>query len=262
MGPKKKKPNYYHIGSLENGINILKVMAQGGAMTLSEIAARTDMDRSGCHRYLLTFRDLGLAAKEESGGYRLTPMLFEISMTYVNRLEVRQVVRPFMEEMSQKYAETVNLAMKDGDHIVFLEKIQSTRNYRAEISTGTRHPLYCTALGKAILAFQARTEREAYMERHPDLKTYTPKTITAPGDLSEELAATRARGFSIDDEEYFSGLRCVAAPVMDRGGLPNYSIGLAGPSSRFGLDLIEEIGRDLNQLSGRICEQLGRTTPQ
>ena len=116
----------------------------------------------------------------------MTSLLFEISMKYVNRLEVRQVVRPFMDEMSVKYKETVNLSMKDGDYIVFLEKIQSTRNYRAEISTGTRHPLYCTALGKAILAFRSEEERKNYYDLNQEFKAYTANTITTREGLKKE----------------------------------------------------------------------------
>jgi IclR family acetate operon transcriptional repressor len=255
---RKKKPNYYHIGSLEKGISILKILAAGGTMSLAEIANESKLDRSGCHRYLLTFRDLGLLSKIGSSGYRLTTGLFEISMTYINRLGVREIVRPFMEELSLKYKEAVNLGVKDGDQIVFLDKLKSQQNYRAELSIGTRHPIHCTALGKALMAFRPENEQVAFCDSKEILESFTPNTITSPQAFKEELLLIRSRGFSIDNEEYFSGLHGVAAPITDFSGFSIYSMSVAGPISRLPMDVLFGIGDDLKQLCARISTMWGK----
>jgi IclR family transcriptional regulator, KDG regulon repressor len=254
-----KKPNYYHIGSLEKGINLLKILAAGGAMSLEEIATEARMDRSGCHRYLLTFRDLGLLSKNATSGYRLTTGLFEIAMTYINRLGIRQIARPFMEELSQKYNETVNLVVRNGDHVVFLNKIESSHQYRMEIAIGTRHPIYCTAQGKAIIAFRPENERDAFCDEMKNLRAFSVNTITSPKAFKEEIAAIRKRGFAINRDEYFAGMSGVAAPVSDYTGFAVYSVSVAGPSDRMPMSMLLRIGEDLKQVCDQISAILGRT---
>lgn len=259
MMPRRKKPNYYHIGSLEKGINILKILAAGGAMSLEEIATEARMDRSGCHRYLLTFRDLGLLSKDANWGYRLTTGLFEIAMTYINRLGIRQIAGPFMEELSAKYNETVNLVVRNGDQVVFLNKIESSHPYRMDIAVGTSHPIYCTAQGKAIIAFRPENERDAFCGNMKNIKAFSARTITTPKAFREEIAAIRRRGFALNREEYFAGMSGVAAPVADYSGSAVYSVSVAGPSERMPMGVLMRIGEDLKQKCDEISVILGRT---
>ena len=258
MTQRKKKPNYYHIGSLEKGIAILRILAAGGAMSLEEIAGAAQMERSGCHRYLLTLRDLGLLAKDGPAGYRLTTGLFELAMLYTDRLGVRQIAWSFMEELARKYNETVNLVVRNGEHVVFLNKIESSHQYRGEVSVGTRHPIYCTAQGKAIIAFRPQHERDAYCESMRGRIVFSPNTIASPEAFRQELATIRERGFAINNEEYFAGLSGVAAPVLDYSGYAVYSISVAGPSARLPMQMLMRIGEDLKQVCDRISAVLGR----
>lgn len=250
-----KKPNYYHIGSLEKGINLLKLLASQGTMSLSEIADQLGIDRSGCHRYLLTFRDLGLVRKTEASKYVLTTGLFEITVNYLNRLGLRQSIRPFMEELSNTYKEAVNLGIRDGDQIVFLDKIASSQDYRAEISVGTRHPLYCTALGKALIAFRPEQEQMDYLRRI-EFKSFTPNTITESQTFAQELLLIRDRGFAIDNGEYRSEIHGVASPILNSTGYSIYSISISGPASRFSKKLLSHIGKDLRGVCRRISKIL------
>ena len=259
MRPRRKKPNYYHIGSLEKGIKLLKILAAGGSMPLEEIAREARMDRSGCHRYLLTFRDLGLLSKPAGSGYRLTTGLFEIAMTYINRLGIRQIAWPFMEELSQRYNETVNLVVRNGGQVVFLNKIESSHPYRMDIAIGTSHPIYCTAQGKAIIAFRPENERDAFCDGLKNVKAFSAKTITTPTAFQAEIAAIRRRGFAVNQEEYFAGMSGVAAPVSDYTGFAVYSVSVAGPSERMPMEVLVRIGEDLKQICDKISVILGRT---
>jgi len=259
MTSRKKKPNYYHIGSLEKGVNILKILAAGGTMSLEEIATQAKMDRSGCHRYLLTFRDLGLLSKHANSGYRLTTGLFEIAMMHINRLGIRQIARPFMEELSRRYNETVNLVVRNGDQVVFHNKNESSHPYRMDIAVGTSHPIYCTAQGKAIIAFRPENERDAFCENLKHAKAFSAKTITAPKAFQKEITAVRRRGFAVNQEEYFAGMNGVAAPVYDYTGFAVYSISVAGPSERMPTDQLLRMGADLKRICDEISVILGRT---
>jgi IclR family acetate operon transcriptional repressor len=164
-----------------------------------------------------------------------------------------------MEEMSLKYSETVNLVVQDGDHVVFLDKVQGSHQYRAEISIGTRHPIYCTAQGKAIIAFRPENERVAFCKNMKDLKAFSANTITSSEAFKKEICLIRRSGFAINNEEYFAGLNGVAAPIIDYSGFPIYSISVAGPSSRLPKKTLREIGEELKKLCTRISGILGRT---
>lgn len=246
------KPNYYHIGSLQKGVKLLKILADHGTLSLSEIASEIGIDRSGCHRYLLTFRDLGLVRKTADSKYVLTTGIFEIAVSYLNKLGLRQSIRPFMEELSNRYNEAVNLGIRDGDHIVFLDKIAPRQDYRAEISVGTRHPLYCTALGKAILAFRPEVEQMEYM-RGNEFKVFTPDTIAESSAFARELSLIHEQGFAIDRGEYKGELHGVACPIL-RDGYSIYSISVSGPASRFSDKLLKKIGHDLKDVCARISK--------
>jgi DNA-binding IclR family transcriptional regulator len=249
---------YYRIGSLEKGVKIIDLLASRGTMSLSEIAADLQLDRSVCHRSLLTLRDLGIVSPPGGSGYQLTMALFEMGMRLVNRLEVKQVVRPFMEELSRTYAETVNLGIKDGDQVVYLDKSESTHPVRADLAVGTRIPMHCTALGKAILAFRPENEQAAFCSGTA-LPAYAAGTITSTKRFVKELAVIRRRGFALDNEELYAGLRCVAAPVIDHTGFANCALSLAGPTSRISVTGLIEIGAGLKRTCARISTILGES---
>ena len=255
-----KKEKYYRIGSLEKGVKVIDLLTRRGPLSLSEIAAELKIDRSACHRSLLTLRDLGLVSQPGGSGYRLTMSLFEMGMRLVNRLEVKQVVRPFMEELARTYRETVNLGIKDGDQVVYLDRAESTQLVRADLAVGTRIPIHCTALGKAILAFRPESEQAVFCAPG-SLPAYTATTITSPQQLARQLAEIRRAGLAFDDEELYAGLRCVAAPVFDHTGAAGYSLSLAGPSSRLSVGDLQTIGQGLKQACGRISAILGEVRP-
>jgi DNA-binding IclR family transcriptional regulator len=251
-----KKEKYYRIGSLEKGVKVIDLLTRRSPLSLSEIAAELKIDRSVCHRALLTLRDLGLVSQPGGSGYRLTMSLFEMGMRLVNRLEVKQVVRPFMEELARTYRETVNLGIKDGDQVVYLDRAESTQLVRADLAVGTRIPIHCTALGKAILAFRPESEQAVFCAPG-SLPAYTATTITSPKQLARQLAEIRRKGLAFDDEELYAGLRCVAAPVFDHTGSASFSLSLAGPSSRLSVADLQTIGHGLKQACGRISTILG-----
>jgi IclR family KDG regulon transcriptional repressor len=252
----EKKPRYYRIGSLEKGLRIVELLSRQGSMSLSDIAGALKLDRSVCHRHLLTLRDMGLVSQPGGSGYRLTMALFEMGMRLVNQLEIKKVVRPFMEKLATAHGETVNLGIKDGSQVVYLDKCESTHLLRAELAVGTRIPMHCTALGKAILAFRPETERKTFCASG-GFKTYTDRTITSPKALAAELTGIREQGFAVDDEEHYLGLRCVAAPLVDYTGFASYSLSIAAPGSRLPPGRLTEVGVDLKRTCERISAILG-----
>jgi DNA-binding IclR family transcriptional regulator len=121
---------------------------------------------------------------------------------------------------------------------------------------GAAAPAYCTGLGKAVLAFLEDGELNAYLD-NVTLVAMTPKTITAPKKLKADLTRVRKRGYAVDDEELSLGLRCVAAPIFDYTGRPNYALSLSGPTQRMTREKINAIQSQLVPLCRNISRQIG-----
>jgi DNA-binding IclR family transcriptional regulator len=254
MSSSQKK--YFEISSLVKGLRALELLGNHEALTVTEVARILGMNRAGSHRFLATLRELGYVEKREDKKYRLTLKVLELGMKAVNRFEIRQMARPFMQELFAVSNETVNLGWWDGKGIVHLDKIHSQEILRIDVGVGTQTPAYCTGLGKAILAHLPDEELEAYLAS-VELIPQVPNTITTPDRLREELHATRQRGYSIDNEELAIGLRCVAGPVFEHTGYPAYAMSIAGPAIRLTLERIQIFQEDVRRICGKLSEYLG-----
>lgn len=251
-----KGEKYYVISSLGKGLRVLELLADHGELGVSAVAAHLQTNRAGCHRFLLTLRDLGYVEKTEDGRYRLTFKVLELGMKKLNRFEIRHIARPLMQELSSAFGETVNLGHWDGRVIVHLDKIDSTEILRMDSGLGAVAPAYCTGLGKAILAFLPPEEITAYL-RGVQLQSMTPHTITSVEALREELTRTRARGFAVDNEELCLGLRCVSAPVFDYAGRPSFALSVSGPTHRMSESRIASMTVEIKNVCRRLSEKIG-----
>ncbi len=134
----------------------------------------------------------------------------------------------------------MHFGLLDADEILYVDKVESPQSVRMVSTIGTRNPLYCTAMGKAILAFLPPGKRNLLLEAI-DLTMRTPHTLTEKVTLLKHLAIVRSVGYAIDDEENEEGIRCVAAPIFDRIGTPFGAISLAGPAYRLPVRRLQEL---------------------
>ena len=250
-----KGEKYFFISSLAKGIKILEALSEAKALTVSQVATRLSINRATSHRFLATLRELGYAEKDENDRYRLTLKILEMGMRISIHSEVNRMARLYMQELSMAFNETVNLGYFDGWDIFHLDKIDSKEILRMDSSLGSRAPAYCTALGKAVLAFLPSDELSDYLAR-TKLQTHTQNTITSKKRLRKELEEIRRNGFSRDHEELAYGLRCVAAPVFDHSDRPCYAISLSGPSMRMTEDRVEAMQGRIQQVCKRLSEKL------
>lgn len=244
---------YYYISSLAKGIRIMELLAEQKRLSVSEVAKALGYNRAGSHRFLATLRELGYVEKDTDDRYKLTFKLLEMGMKVVNRFEIRQIARPFMQELSLATRETVNLGHFDGTGILHIDKIDSLEILRMDSPIGSRAPAYCTALGKAALAALTSEEFDRFLAR-TTLKPHGPNTITSKKKFRQAIEEIRMRGFAVDNEELSPGLRCVAAPVFDHSGRADYAISVSGPAARMTPERIE----DLQPLVQKICRQLSQ----
>ncbi|MEW5721745.1 MAG: IclR family transcriptional regulator [Thermodesulfobacteriota bacterium] len=248
--------NYFFISSLAKGIKVLEILSEKDALTVSDVARQLGANRASSHRFLATLRELGYVQQVQDKRYRLTFKLFEMGFRFANRFEIREVARPYLQELSLAFNETVNLGYLDGLDVLHIDKIDGREILRVDSPLGSRAPVYCTALGKAMLSVMPQDELHNLLDRLV-LKKQGPNTITSIKILIKELDKTRKRGFAVDDCEMAAGLRCIAAPVYDHTGRASHAISVSGPALRITNERLEEIHPVVRRVGRELSEKLG-----
>ena len=225
-------------------------------LSISEIAKRTGLPRGTAHRVMTTLRELGFVEQErERDQYRLGLKLFELGNVVLANMDLHREAKSFVEALTAISGEAVHLCVFDGVQSTLINRTEPSRERTNTIVVMEASPAHCTATGKAALAFQP----EAVLNRviGLGLRSYTPRTITDPAALREELAAIRKRGYSIDDEELSPGIRCVGAPIRNLSGRVFASISVSGPSRRLTKAKNLATGRLVVHYADAISAQLG-----
>ena len=202
------------VQSLERAFAILETMADaGGVVSLSQLAADAQLPLPTIHRLVRTLVDLGYVRQEASREYSLGPRLIRLGET-TSRM-VGRWARPHMERLAHELGESVNLAMLDGDQVVYVGQVMASQNsMRMFTEVGRRVLPHCTGVGKAMLAQRDPAEVRALLER-TGMPARTAHTITSPEEFAAELERTRQRGYAVDEGEQEVGVRCVAVAVPD-----------------------------------------------
>lgn len=218
--------------SLSRALTLLDAFDRGdGELTLTELATRAGIPKSTAHRLVTDL--VKWRALERSGrGLRLGMRLFELGHLVPSARDLREIALPYLEDLYVTTHKTVNLAVRDGLDIVYVEKLFVSDVPVPHSRAGGRLPLHCTALGKAMLAYSPPALLDQVIEA--GLRRRTPKTIVDPAVLRTELTAVRKRRAAYDLEESHIGLHCVAAPLFDATGevVAALSVtGLKSPSS-------------------------------
>ena len=160
-----------------------------------------------------------------------------------------------MAELSQLSNETCHLGVRDGDCVLYIDKVESPHSLRMVSRVGGTNPLHCTGIGKAILAWLPPDELDEYCSR--PLERRTANTIVAPEILRAELQRTRDRGYAVDDIENEIGVRCVGAPIFDHDGDLVGAVSLAGPTLRMTWERVEQLTAPVIEAAREISARLG-----
>lgn len=211
---------------LERAFRLLgAVETSGGELPLSDLSRRAGLPKPTAYRLAAQLVSLGVLT-QSSAGYSLGPRMFDFGNAVFAYRKFREIAIPFMGDLYEATRQVVNLGTREGFTVLYLEKLMSHKPTPVETSVGSRKPLYCTALGKAMLAFSPKDVVEATVLE--GLKPYTPRTISAPNLLSEELQQIRTDGYAFDREEYSTGVMCVAAPLRATDGIAFGAISVTG----------------------------------
>ena len=193
---------------------------------LQRLAQDTDLAKSTVHRLLASLVSLGYAAQDENGRYRLTLKMFELSSGIVNSMDIMDVAKVHLERLAQRTGEAVHLVIRDGQDIVYIYKTESGP-MRMSSRVGLRSPLYCTGVGKAILATLPADE-VTNIWQHTTPQKLTTHTIVEFDAPQAQLAEVRTNGYAIDDEENELGVRCVAVAIPGVGGRADSAFSISG----------------------------------
>lgn len=223
--------------------------------TPQELAKQLRMSKSTTHRYLLTLDKLGAVERDAHSGYRLGLKLIELAGTTLSNSDLRTQADPLMSELAERAEETVHLAVPSGRDVVYIAKADSARAIRMYSYIGTRAPMYCTALGKAILAFSEPRLLEQVIGA--GLAGQTAHSITAPERLRREIERVRAEGFALDNQENETGVCCVGAPVFDYTGKPIGALSISGPAERMSRARQLELGHLVQDAARRLSRRMG-----
>ena len=248
----------YKVQVIDRALAILEVLADDGpALTLAELARRIRLPKSTLLRLLNVLQQHRFVAKDpRSGNYRLGLKLLELGASASSQFDFVERARPHLNRLMQVTGETVFLSVLDGIEALAVDRVESARTVRVPLSAGGRTPAYCTANGKALLAFLPLADLEARLGR-ARLTRYTRNTIVTLPALRNELRRVRAMGYAVDHEEMEEGLKCIAAPVRNLGGVVVASVGILGPAFRLGDGNLADIAARVVEAADRVSAELG-----
>ncbi len=247
------------VQSVERAAVVLRALGEAGRpLSPAEISARIGVPRPTVYRLLESLAREGLVTPM-GRSFAIGAGVLWLAARRLEQLELRTVGRPILQELRDRTGETVHLAVLEGGQVVYVEKVESPGPIRMASMVGRIFPAHSTALGKAMLAYLPRERVEGIIQRH-GLPARTPNTITSPERLFEELAAIRARGFSIDNVENEEGIRCVGAPVFDHTGAVAGAVSVSGSVATISLERARrELGPLVREAAERISRALGWT---
>lgn len=203
-----------YVAALARGLAVIQAFTEGSPeMTLSEVAQATGMSPATARRALLTLQSLGYIGAN-GRRFLLLPKVLSLGAAYLSSMNLRDVVQPFLQEVADRFRDSVSLAILDGDSVVYLAHVPSSRRIVFRASVGYRLPVHCTSLGLALLAHAAPAQQEAVLARAPFQK-FTPMTLSEAEPLRTALAQVREQGYALQESQLEIGVLSVAVPVRD-----------------------------------------------
>jgi IclR family acetate operon transcriptional repressor len=241
------------VQSLDRAFAILEAMADaGGVIGLSQLAADSGLPLATIHRLVRTLVDLGYVRQEPSRQYSLGPRLMRLADSSTKRLG--SLAQPYMQRVVQELGESVNLAVLDGEEIVYVAQVQPSQNFmRMFTEVGRRAKPHTTAVGKAILATQPDQDVLELLKRS-GMDRRTEHTITDPDVFLADLEQVRERGYALDEGEQEIGVRCVAVVVPDAPRA--MALSMSGPAPRMTDAVVAQAAPMLQKAAARISAEL------
>lgn len=246
------------IGSLQRAIDILDLFDEGATeLGITEISEALALHKSTVAGLVYTLEhNRYLEQDPPSRKYRLGFKLVERASTLLSQLDVRAAALPHLQALRDWCDETINLAIRDGGEIIYVERLASRQALGMRTPVGSRAPMHCTALGKALLSALPPAGADRYVMRY-GLPAVTAQSITDKERFLHEIEMARERGYAVDDEENKPGVRCVAAPIVDHEGQPAAAVSISAPAHRLPTADEPRYGAEVRATAEAISRRLG-----
>jgi DNA-binding IclR family transcriptional regulator len=216
-----------NVGVVDRSVAILDAI-EAGSRTFTDIVRSTGLNRSTTHRLLASLEAHGLVARVEGRGYRLGPRLYQLGAAAVRDLPLRESAHPALERLARATGEGAQLFVRSGDRRICLDVVESRRELRTIVEVGASLPLTAGSAGKVLMAWAPDLDR--LLTR---VERFTDRTPTG-GELRDQLAAARRRGWAESAGEREPGVASVSAPVLGTGGDVVAAVSVSGPEQRLG----------------------------
>jgi len=200
-------------------------------VSLKILSAETGLHPSTAFRILGSMAENGFVERDQAGRYRLGSKLLQLGSRVHSKIDLRAEAKPVLEALRDRLGETVNLTVREGDEVVYVEKATPNRMMHVQQLVGSRAPLHVTAVGKMMLAMGGEEECRGYAER-TNLPAYTRNTFNRLEDLLSETRRLREQGYALDDEEAEIGVGCIGALVYDASGSVVAGLSVSAPMER------------------------------
>lgn len=247
--------------SISRALQVIDWVARHGPKSTRGLARELELPLGSTHRLLAELEAQHVVERTANDEWELSYRVLQIAGIQLERIQLPRLVRPILEQLAAETRETAFLAVPVQDEIVYLDKVQSDMQVQLRVELGTRRPMHCTGLGKAILAFLPQVQQERFL-RAAQLAAFTPHTITDPVLLERELQQIRDVGYATDREEILIGVYCIAVPLINHNGHAVGAISVAGTSPRIGTERFEGLLSKVLAAGSHLSLRLGHDTSQ
>jgi DNA-binding IclR family transcriptional regulator len=245
------------IQSVDRAFKILELFTGSiSEIGITEISSYMGLSKSTIHGLVQTLLVAGyLEQNVENKKYRLGIKLFQLGCLVKDRIDLREIAKPFLRQLADTFEMTIHLGIYRDQQVVYIDKVDGKHTRIMYSQVGKNAPLHCTGIGKAVLA--SLPEKEQTYLLLSEREMLTPNTITLKEALITELAEIKQRGYAMDREEVELGLSCIAVPIYDHQKVAVGAISISGSTQVFTSDRITAIANELNWASHGISSKLG-----
>ena len=232
-------PGDSYVQSFARGLEVIRSFsARSPQQTLSEVAARSGLSRAGARRILLTLRTLGYV-RSDGKYFSLTPRILDLGFAYLSSMPIWNLAEPVMESLAEEVRESCSAAVLDGTDIVYVMRVSTHKIMSITLGVGSRLPVYCTSMGRVLLAGLPEEEAMACLKASRP-ERLTRHTVTELDTLRLKISQTRRQGWCLVNQELEEGLVAMAAPVYDRLGRTVAALNISGQANRTSAKVMQD----------------------
>lgn len=246
---------------LERALDLIELLATSEeGLSIADMSARTGLPKSTVHRILSAYAARHYIEKNpETSIYSLGHKFVEIASLYLNKIVLKTEAAPIMHEMATMFNAISYLGVLESNEVMYLERAEQFNSLRLYTQIGKREPLYCTALGKVLMAALPKQEFE-HIARQLSYKPYTSHSVTGYDAFKKEVEFARTHGYALDNEEHTEGSCCLAVPIYDYTRKVMAAMSISG-HGLFTDHPVEFVYEKMKQASIELSKRMGYTSP-